>query len=60
MHDYNLTEKKIIVRDMENALAINSILLYTKKVIYTCMKKEKKPTIYFVKNDLKNFYCQEK
>ena len=30
MNDYNLTERKIIVGDLEKALAINSIILYTK------------------------------
>ena len=51
MSDYNLTDRKIIVGDLENALAINSIILSTKKVIYN---------IQYVKNEIKNFYFQEK
>ena len=41
MQDYHLSNMKIIVGDHENALAINSIILITKKVIYTAMKKDK-------------------
>ena len=48
-----------IVGDSENALAINSIILLTKKVIYNSMKK-KTPHIINVKYEVKNFYYQEK
>ena len=60
MPEYHITEEKIIVGDLENASAINSIILIAKKVIYNCMKKEQKPCILYVKNDTKKFYFQEK
>ena len=43
MPEYQINEKKIIVGDLDNASAINSIILIAKKVIYNCMKKEQKP-----------------
>ena len=60
MDDYNLSDMRIIVGDLENALAINSIILHTKKVIYNAMKKEQTPHIINVKYEVKNFYYQEK
>ena len=60
MNDYNLTERKIVVGDLESALAIISVILYTKKVIYSCTKKEQKQNIQLVKNDIRNIYFQEK
>ena len=39
MIDYNLSDMRKILGDMENALAINCIILVTKKVIYNSMKK---------------------
>ena len=60
MENYHLSNDNIIVRDLENALAINSITLITKKVIHTSIKKEQQPSILNVKNDIKNFYYQEK
>ena len=60
MQDYNLTASRIIIGDLENAIAINSIILHTKKVIYNAKKKEQKPNIVNVKHEVKNFYYQEK
>ena len=60
MPEYHITEEKIIVRDLDNASAINSIILIAKKVIYNCMKKEQKPCILYVKNDTKKSYLQKK
>ena len=60
MQDYNLTASRIIIGDLENAIAINSIILHTKKVIYNAKKKEQKPSIVNVKYEVKNFYYQEK
>ena len=60
MLDYHLTNNRIILGDLENALSINSIILLTKKVIYNAMKKEKNPHILSVKNEVKAFYYQEK
>ena len=45
---------------MENATSINTIILLTKKIIYNAMKKEQKPSIFNVKNDVKNFFFLEK
>ena len=45
--------------DLENALAINSIILIPKKVIYSCMKREHKMNRQFVKNDIKNLFARE-
>ena len=55
MIDDNMSYTRIITGDLENALAINSIILYTKKVIYNAMKKEQKPHIINVKYEVKNF-----
>ena len=60
MVDYNMSNTQIITGDLENALAINSIILHTKKVIYNAMKKEQRPRIVNVKYEVKNFYYQEK
>ena len=59
MVDYNMSEMKIIVGDLENALAIPSIILYTKTLIYNPMKKEK-THIISIKYEVKNFCCQKK
>ena len=60
MQNYNITDSKIIIGDTENALCINSIILLTKKVIYGAMKKEQKPHISHVKNEVKKFYYEDK
>ena len=57
---YNLSNSKIIVGDLADALAINAIILITNKLIYSCMKKEQKPNILFVKNVTKKFDFQER
>ena len=60
MIDYNLSDIRKITGDMENALAINCIILLTKKVIYNAMKKERPPHFIAVKYEVKNFFYQEK
>ena len=40
MENYHLSDSRIILGDLENALSINKIILMTKKVIYNAMKKE--------------------
>ena len=62
MPNYNLSDARIILGDMDNAVCINSILhvLLTKKVIYNAMRIEQKPHIAQVKNDVKKFYFEEK
>ena len=60
MDNYNLSPSKIILGDLENANAINTIILMTKKVLYNCMKKEQKPHLLNVKNEVKKFYFEEK
>ena len=59
MENYHLFNGRIIVGDLENALAINSIILKTKKVIYNAMKKEQEHSIPNL-NDIQNLYSQEK
>ena len=59
MQDYNLTASRIIIGDLENAIAINSIILHTKKVIYNAKKKEQKPCIINVKHEVKNFITKK-
>ena len=54
------SDSRIILGDMENAVCINSMILLTKKVIYNAMKKEQKPHIAQVKNEVKKFYFEEK
>ena len=39
MENLHLSYEKIIMRDLENALAINSIILVTKTIIYNTIKK---------------------
>ena len=60
MENYNLSHSRIILRDMDNAMSINTIILLTKKVIYNSMKKEQKPHFLNVKNEVKKFYYEEK
>ena len=60
MDNYNLSSSKIILGDLENANAINTIILMTKKVLYNCMKKEQRPNMLNVKNEVKKFYFEEK
>ena len=60
MEDYHLSHERIKVVDLENVLAINSIILITKQIIYNSMKKEQIPNILNVKNDVKNFYFLKK
>ena len=58
MIDYNLSDMRKIIGDMENALAINCIILLTKKVIYNAMKKERPPHFINVKFEAKNVFYQ--
>ena len=60
MENYNLSPDKIILGDLENATSIKTIVLLTKKTIYNAMKKEQKPSIFNVKNDVNFFYFLEK
>ena len=60
MNNYNLSQSRIILGDLENAMSINTIILLTKKVIYNSMKKEQSPHIINVKNEVKQFYYDEK
>ena len=57
---YNLSTTRIIIGDLENALAINSIISLTRKVIYNAKKKEQKPNIINVKHEVKKSYYQER
>ena len=41
-------------------IAINCIILLTKKVIYNSIKKERKPHFLNVRYEVKSFYYQEK
>ena len=56
MDNYNLSQSRIILGDMENAMSINTIISLTKKVIYNSMKKEQRPHILNIKNEVKKFY----
>ena len=49
MDNYNLSQSRIILGDLENAMSINTIILLTKKVIYNSMKKEQRPHILTLK-----------
>ena len=60
MPNYVMTASRMIIGDLENALAINTIILHTKKVIYNAKKKEQIPHILNVKHEVKKFYYQEK
>ena len=58
MENYHLSNGKIVLGDLENALATNIIILLTKKTIYNTMKKEQRPNLLTIKNDTKNFYIK--
>ena len=60
MQNYQISDSKIIIGDLENAACINTILLLTKKFNYNAMKKEQKPHIAHVKNEVKKFYYEDK
>ena len=60
MVDFNLSDMRKIVGDMENAPTINRIILLTKKMIYNSMKKEKSPHFLNVNYEVKNVFYQEK
>ena len=60
MDNYNLSQSRIILGDLENAMSINTIILLTKKVIYNSMKKEQRPHILNIKIEVKKFYYEEK
>ena len=51
--DYNLTESKIILGDVENGNIPTTVILLTKKVIYNAFKKEKVPVLQQVQNETK-------
>ena len=58
--DYNLTESKIILGDIENGNITTTVILLTKKVIYNAFKKEKVPVLQQVQNETKKIFFQEK
>ena len=41
-------------------MAINTIILLTKKIIYNSMKEEQKPHLLDVKNEVRKFDYEEK
>ena len=45
MENYNLSQSRIVLGDIENATAIITIILVTKKIICNSMKKEQKKHI---------------
>ena len=57
---YNLSISRIIIGDLENGPILSSIILITKKVIYDSFKKEKIPSIFQIKSEVKNHYYLEK
>ena len=52
MVNYNLSNTKTLIGDLENALAVKSIILLTKKIIYNAMKKEENPHTSSVENNV--------
>ena len=59
MVNYHLSNRRIVLGDLENALAINTIILLTKNDIYNSMKKEQRPTLLSIKHDTKNFISKK-
>ena len=47
--NYNLTNSRKFLGDLDNGPIINSIILLTKKVIYDSFKEEKKPVFIHIK-----------
>ena len=60
MENYNLSNSKTVLGDLDNTTALNTIILITKKVLYNSMKKEQQPHILNVKNEAKKCYYEEK
>ena len=52
---YKLSVSRKIIGDLENGPILSSIILITKKVIYDSFKKEKIPSIFQIKSEVKNY-----
>ena len=58
--DYNLSDACKILGDLENEPIANTLILFTKKVIYDSFKLDKLPTIYHIENEVTNHCYLEK
>ena len=58
--NYNLTETRKILGDIENGNTLTTIILLTKKIIYNAFKKGGVPVLQHIQNKTKNFFHQEK
>ena len=58
--DYSLSDSRKIVGDLDNGPILNSIILITKKVIYDSFRKERIPSIFQIKSEVKKHYFLEK
>ena len=54
--DYNLTDRRKILGDLENNATINIIILNTKKVLYLSKLDKKEPHLKQVQSNVKNVY----
>ena len=54
--EYNLTDRRKILGDLENNAAINIIILNTKKVLYLSKLDKKEPHLIQVQSNVKNVY----
>ena len=57
---YKITERKIILGDLENGQITTTIILLAKKVIYDSFKRGMLPSLVHVQNETKNFFYLEK
>ena len=58
MENYRLTNGGIVLRDLENASSINTIILLTKLTNFNAMKREQRPNVLTIK--MTQFLLQEK
>ena len=55
-NDYNLTDRRKILGDLENNATINIIILNTKKVLYLCKLDKREPQLLQVQLNVKKVY----
>ena len=55
-NDYNLSDRRKLIGDLENSDSINIIILNTKKVLYLCKLDKKEPHISHVQSNVRKVY----
>ena len=60
MVNYNLSDRRKILGDLENQSVVNIIILNTKKIIYLSKLEGKTPSLIWVQASIKSCYDHEK